>query len=253
MKPILQLQGLRKSYGDHEILKGVNLTVNKGEVIAVIGPSGTGKSTMLRCINFLEEPTSGTIWIGEEKVDSLPLKAKARTYHPQITRLRTRVGMVFQQFNLWPHKSVLENVIEGPVLLKNVPKKEAVTKAMHLLDLVKLGEKADQYPMSLSGGQQQRVAIARALAMEPELMLFDEVTSALDPQLVGEVLDVMTKLALDGMTMLVVTHEMKFAENVSSRVLFMDGGVIAEEGTPEQVFRNTQHARTQHFLSSAQH
>ncbi|TDF98558.1 amino acid ABC transporter ATP-binding protein [Paenibacillus piri] len=251
MKPVLQIQGLRKSYGNHEILKGVDLSVNKGEVIAVIGPSGTGKSTMLRCINFLEEPTSGTIWIGDEKVDSLPPKAKARTYHPQITKLRTRVGMVFQQFNLWPHKSVLENIIEGPVLLKKIPKEEAIVKAKHLLQLVKLADKADHYPASLSGGQQQRVAIARSLAMEPELMLFDEVTSALDPQLVGEVLEVMTKLAQDGMTMLVVTHEMKFAENVSSRVLFMDGGVIAEQGTPEQVFRNTENERTRRFLSSA--
>ncbi|MDF2963036.1 MAG: transporter related protein [Paenibacillus sp.] len=250
MKPILQIQGLRKSYGNHEILKGIDLSVNKGEVIAVIGPSGTGKSTMLRCINFLEEPTAGAIWIGDEKVESLPPKAKSRTYHPQITKLRTRVGMVFQQFNLWPHKSVLENIIEGPVLLKNVHKAEAVDKAKQLLELVKLGDKADKYPASLSGGQQQRVAIARALAMEPEVMLFDEVTSALDPQLVGEVLEVMTSLAKAGMTMLVVTHEMKFAENVSSRVLFMDGGVIAEQGTPEQVFRNTQNERTRSFLSS---
>lgn len=250
MKPILQIHGLRKSYGNHEVLKGVDLSVGKGEVIAVIGPSGTGKSTMLRCINFLEEPSAGTIWVGEEKVESLPPKSKARTYHPQITRLRTQVGMVFQQFNLWPHKSVLENIIEGPVLLKNVTKEEAVEKAKRLLQLVKLGDKVDHYPTSLSGGQQQRVAIARALAMEPELMLFDEVTSALDPQLVGEVLEVMTNLAGAGMTMLVVTHEMKFAENVSSRVLFMEGGIIAEQGTPQQVFRNTQHERTKYFLSS---
>lgn len=250
MKPILQIQGLRKSYGNHEVLKGVDLSVNKGEVIAVIGPSGTGKSTMLRCINFLEEPTAGSIWLGDEKVESLPSKAKARTYHPQITRLRTRVGMVFQQFNLWPPKSVLENIIEGPMLLKNVAKEEAIKKAKYLLELVKMVDKADKYPASLSGGQQQRVAIARALAMEPEVMLFDEVTSALDPQLVGEVLEVMTNLAQAGMTMLVVTHEMKFAENVSSRVLFMDGGVIAEQGTPQQVFRNTEHERTRKFLSS---
>ncbi len=250
MNPILRIDGLRKSYGDLEILKGINLSVNKGEVIAVIGPSGTGKSTMLRCINFLEEPTSGTIYIGDEKVESVSKKAKPRTYRPQITKLRTRVGMVFQQFNLWPHKSVLENIIEGPVLLKRVPKSEAIEKAKVLLELVKMGDKANQYPMSLSGGQQQRVAIAKALAMEPELMLFDEVTSALDPQLVGEVLEVMTNLAQGGMTMLVVTHEMKFAENVSTRVLFMDGGVIAEEGSPQQIFKNAQNERTRQFLSS---
>lgn len=250
MKPILQIQGLRKAYGNHEVLKGIDLSVNKGEVIAVIGPSGTGKSTMLRCINFLEEPTAGVIWIGEEKVESLAPRARPRTYHPQITKLRTRVGMVFQQFNLWPHKSVLENIIEGPMLLKKITKAEAIDKARHLLSLVKMGDMAEKYPAGLSGGQQQRVAIARALAMEPEVMLFDEATSALDPQLVGEVLEVMTNLAQSGMTMIVVTHEMKFAENVSSRVLFMDGGVIAEQGTPQQVFQNTQHERTRSFLSS---
>jgi len=253
MKPVLRLEGLRKSYGDNEILKGVDLTVNKGEVIAVIGPSGTGKSTMLRCINFLEEPSAGTIYIGDEKVESLPPGAKARTYHPQITKLRSRVGMVFQQFNLWPHKSVLENIIEGPVLIKGEHKSQATAKAMHLLEMVKLSDKAKMYPSSLSGGQQQRVAIARALAMEPELMLFDEVTSALDPQLVGEVLEVMTKLAQEGMTMLVVTHEMKFAENVSTRVLFMDGGYIGEQGTPEEVFKHTKNERTKQFLSASLH
>ncbi|MET3505296.1 amino acid ABC transporter ATP-binding protein [Halalkalibacter oceani] len=249
MEPLLKIEGLSKSYHDLEVLKGVDLTVNKGEVIAIIGPSGTGKSTLLRCINFLEEPTAGIVSIGEDKVESLPQHKKQRTFHPDITKLRTKVGMVFQHFNLWPHMSVLENVMEGPTLIKKKPKAEALEQAKYLLDLVKMGDKADQYPLSLSGGQQQRVAIARALAMEPELMLFDEVTSALDPQLVGEVLEVMTNLAKKGMTMLVVTHEMRFAENVATRVIFMNEGKIAEEGTPEKVFHNPDNPATKSFLS----
>jgi polar amino acid transport system ATP-binding protein len=249
MKPILKIEGLRKSYGPAEVLKGIDLTVYPGEVISIIGPSGTGKSTLLRCINLLEEPTQGTVYIGDEKLVALPPGSKNRTYHPKITHLRTRVGMVFQQFNLWPHKTVLENIIEAPILVKKMARDQAMEKALILLDLVKLKDKADKYPASLSGGQQQRVAIARAMAMDPEVMLFDEVTSSLDPQLVGEVLEVMNQLAKKGMTMLVVTHEMKFAENVSSRVIFMDSGVIAEEGVPQQIFKSSQHPRTREFLA----
>lgn len=250
MNPVLKLVGLKKSYGETEVLKEINLEVNAGDVISIIGPSGTGKSTLLRCINLLEEPSAGTIYIGDSRVDALSSDKKPRLYDRQISKLRSQVGMVFQQYNLWPHLSVLENVTTSLVLVKKIPKAEAEKKAREMLKLVKMDDKALSYPNNLSGGQQQRIAIARALAMEPELMLFDEVTSALDPQLSAEVLEVMKSLANKGMTMLVVTHEMKFAEKVSNRVLFMDGGLIVEDGTPQQIFHETKEERTKQFLNT---
>ena len=235
----VEIRGLCKTFGDHEVLKGIDCDIETGEVVCVIGPSGSGKSTFLRCINCLEQPTGGTI-----KVDGHIMDENAKN----IDELREDVGMVFQQFNLFPHLSVLENITIAPVLRKKMDKATAETTAHELLARVGLADKADAMPRSLSGGQKQRVAIARALAMKPGLMLFDEPTSALDPEMVGEVLDVMKQLAVEGMTMVVVTHEMGFARQVADRVLFIDGGVIAEEGTPDQIFGDPQSERLKGFL-----
>ena len=235
---MIEIKGLKKSFGDLEVLKGIDQNVEEGEVLCIVGPSGSGKSTMLRCINRLEEPTAGEIYIDGELITG-----------ENLDSIRTRMGMVFQSFNLFPHMSVLDNLTCGPVNVKKEDKKQAEEKAMKLLARVGLAEKADQFPRNLSGGQQQRVAIARALAMDPEVMLFDEPTSALDPEMVGEVLDVMKDLARDGMTMVVVTHEMGFAKEVASKVIFMDGGYIVEQGTPEEVLSNPQMDRTKDFLS----
>ncbi|MBQ3115013.1 MAG: amino acid ABC transporter ATP-binding protein [Clostridia bacterium] len=234
------VENLEKKFGDLEVLKGINEHISVGEVIAVIGPSGSGKSTFLRCLNLLEEPTGGTITIDGEEITSGKIN---------INRIREKMGMVFQQFNLFPHLSVLDNITLSPIKVKKMKKEEAVKLAYSLLEKVGLRDKADAYPAQLSGGQKQRIAIARALAMNPEIMLFDEPTSALDPEMVGEVLDVMKSLAKEGMTMVVVTHEMGFAREVADRVLFMDEGIIAESGTPEQIFANPQNPRTQSFLS----
>lgn len=251
MDPVLKVNGLKKSYGDTQILKGIDLQVNRGDVISIIGPSGTGKSTLLRCINLLEEPTEGTIQIGEDIIEAIPNIKKPRIYDKKIAKVRARVGMVFQQFNLWPHKSVIDNITMAPMLVNGETKEVAYEKAKKMLALVKMDSKADVYPNNLSGGQQQRIAIARALAMEPDLLLFDEVTSALDPQLSAEVLEVMKNLAKQGKTMLVVTHEMSFAEKVANRVIFMDSGNILEDGTPEQVFHNTLEQKTKEFIAKA--
>ena len=239
-QPKVEIRGLHKYFGQNEVLKGIDCDIQAGEVVCVIGPSGSGKSTFLRCINCLEEPTAGTI-----KVDGNVMDADA----PNIDLLREDVGMVFQQFNLFPHLSVIQNITLAPVLRKRMDETEAKRVGMELLGRVGLADKADARPNSLSGGQKQRVAIARALAMRPGLMLFDEPTSALDPEMVGEVLDVMRQLAEEGMTMVVVTHEMGFARQVSDRVLFIDQGVIAEEGSPADVFDHPQNPRTQNFLN----
>ncbi|MBO8179393.1 MAG: amino acid ABC transporter ATP-binding protein [Archaeoglobus sp.] len=236
----LEIIDLHKKFGDLEVLKGVTMNVEKGEVVVIIGPSGSGKSTLLRCINRLEEPTSGKILL--DGVDITDSKV-------DINKIRQRIGIVFQQFNLFPHLTALQNVTLAPIKIKKMDKREAEELGLRLLEKVGLADKADYYPAQLSGGQQQRVAIARALAMNPEVMLFDEVTSALDPELVKEVLDVMKSLANDGMTMVVVTHEMGFAREVGDRVIFMDGGVIVEEGEPERIFSNPKHERTRKFLS----
>ena len=236
----VKVENLKKNFGSLEVLKDINMEVKEGEVVCLIGPSGSGKSTFLRCLNKLEEPTAGVII-----VDDYDLMAKTS----DINKIRENIGMVFQQFNLFPHLSVLQNIMLAPVDRKRMTKEQAEEKAKKLLDRVGLLEKADVYPASLSGGQQQRVAIARALAMEPDIMLFDEPTSALDPEMVGEVLEVMKQLAAEGMTMVVVTHEMGFAREVGDRVIFMDGGSVVEEGTPEQIFSNPQHNRTKAFLS----
>ena len=237
---MIRINGLYKDFGDNHVLKGITNQIKKGEVVVVIGPSGSGKSTFLRCLNLLETPTAGEIvlegqTITDPKVD--------------INKVRTKLGMVFQQFNLFPHKTVAENIMISPMLVKKVPREAAREKAVSLLNRVGLAEKENAYPSSLSGGQQQRAAIARALAMEPDVMLFDEPTSALDPEMVGEVLGVMKQLANDGMTMVIVSHEMGFAREVGDRILFMDDGQIVEEGPPEQMFNNPQHPRTRDFLS----
>jgi arginine/lysine/histidine transport system ATP-binding protein len=228
-----------KKFNNLEVLKGIDLDVAPGEVVVIIGPSGSGKSTFLRCMNYLEVADSGTITINGKIVESK---------ESSLNKLRQEIGMVFQQFNLFPHRTVMENIIEAPVLLKKRTKDQAKKQGMELLKKVGLVEKADEYPNRLSGGQKQRVAIARALAMEPKIMLFDEPTSALDPELVGEVLTVMKQLAKEGMTMVVVTHEMGFAKEVADRVIFMDGGYIVEQGSPEAIFEQPQHERTKEFL-----
>jgi len=238
--PAIEITGLRKSFGDHEVLKGIDLSVLPGEVVCVIGPSGSGKSTLLRTVNRLEEPTSGSLRI--EGVDILDPDC-------DIDAVRTRIGMVFQQFNLFPHLNVMGNLTIAQRRVLKRGKAEAAETARAMLERVGLGDRGDAYPGQLSGGQQQRVAIARALSMNPDMMLFDEPTSALDPELVGEVLDVMKLLASEGMTMMVVTHEMGFAREVGDRLVFMDDGLIVEEGIPSEVLASPQHARTQAFLS----
>jgi len=237
---VIKVVDLHKSFGDLEVLRGIDTEIQKGEVVCVIGASGSGKSTFLRCLNLLEEPTKGEIYI-----DGISLMEHKK----DINKLRQKVGMVFQQFNLFPHMTVLENIMLAPVKVKKMPEEEARRKAIELLRKVGLSDKDNVYPSQLSGGQKQRVAIARALAMDPEVMLFDEPTSALDPEMVGEVLAVMKQLAMEGMTMVVVTHEMGFAREVGDRILFMDEGIIMEEGTPEELFGNPKKERTRAFLS----
>lgn len=236
----INVMNLKKSFGSNEVLKGIDLEVAEGEVVCIIGPSGSGKSTLLRCLNKLEDVTDGHVLI-----DGQDITEKTT----DINKVREEIGMVFQHFNLFPHLSVMDNITLAPVELKRENKEDAKAKAVELLETVGLSEKADAFPSSLSGGQKQRVAIARALAMNPEIMLFDEPTSALDPEMVGDVLEVMKKLAKQGMTMVVVTHEMGFAREVGHRVIFMDGGYIVEEGTPAEVFGNPQNPRTQDFLN----
>lgn len=236
---MIKMIDVQKKFGELHVLKGINLTVHRGEVVVIIGPSGSGKSTVLRCMNYLEEPTDGQVI-----VDGMDLGDKKNN-----NKVRAEVGMVFQRFNLFPHMSVLDNISLAPQKIRKISKQEAEATALELLKKVGLEDKANAYPEQLSGGQQQRVAIARSLAMKPKVMLFDEPTSALDPEMVREVLEVMKELAEEGMTMVVVTHEMKFAKEVASRVLFVDGGEILEEGTPEELFDNPQNDRTKLFLS----
>lgn len=236
---MIAIENLKKSFGDVEVLKGIDLDIKEKEVVVIIGPSGSGKSTLLRCMNYLEEPTSGTV-----SVDGIVLDGEAN-----INKVREEVGMVFQRFNLFPHMTVLQNIMLAPMKVRHIKQEEAEETAKTLLARVGLADKADSYPNQLSGGQQQRVAIARALAMKPKVMLFDEPTSALDPEMVGEVLDVMRKLAEEGMTMVIVTHEMGFAREVGDRLLFVDDGRIIEQGKPKDVFEHPQEERTRSFLS----
>lgn len=243
---MIEVCNLSKSYGNNEVLKGINLAIQSKEVVVIIGPSGSGKTTLLRCLNGLEGITKGSVAVGGILVTS-DMHYKERS--KRIIELRKNTGMVFQNFNLFPHKTVLENVIEGPVIVKKIPKKDAIALGRSLLEKVGLSDKQNEYPSRLSGGQQQRVAIARSLAMEPKIMLFDEPTSALDPELVGEVLSVIKVLAKEGMTMVVVSHEMGFAREVADRVVFMDEGKIIEEGLPEEIFQNPNTERARRFLS----
>ncbi|WBA09395.1 ABC transporter ATP-binding protein [Salinivibrio kushneri] len=248
----LQVKSLKKSFGQHQVLKGISLDAHRGDVISIIGSSGSGKSTFLRCINLLETPTGGEIWVNGELIkmknnragDPVPVSDK------QVQRIRSRLAMVFQGFNLWSHMTVLQNVIEAPVHVLGVPKAQAIEEAEALLHRVGLYERRDYYPGHLSGGQQQRAAIARALAVEPEVLLFDEPTSALDPELVGEVLGVMRSLAEEGRTMLVVTHEMSFARDVSNHVMFLHQGLVEEQGNPKELFDSPESERLQQFISS---
>ena len=237
---MISTKNLKKSFGDNLVLNGIDETINKGEKVVVIGPSGSGKSTFLRCLNLLEQPTEGQVWFEDMNITDKSVN---------INSIRQKMGMVFQQFNLFPHLTVLENITLAPVMLNIMTKAEAKDKAMELLERIGLTEKADSYPNKLSGGQKQRIAIVRALAMNPQVMLFDEPTSALDPEMVGEVLDLMASLADEGMTMVVVTHEMRFAKKVATRVLFMDEGKIVEQNTPEEFFDNPKHPRLKEFLS----
>jgi ABC-type polar amino acid transport system ATPase subunit len=245
-EPIIRVHNLHKYFGPLHVIKGVDLEVMPGEVVVIIGPSGGGKSTFLRCLNFLEEPSAGTIAVDDLEVNA---GASLRQQRGRIRELRKKAGMVFQQFNLFPHMTALENVIEGPVTVKRMPKEQATEKGEELLGWVGLSEKRDEYPSRLSGGQQQRVAIARALCMEPKIMLFDEPTSALDPELIAEVVDVMERLANEGMTMVVVTHEIHFARDVADRVILMADGVWAEIAPPAELFTNPKEERTRQFLA----
>ena len=237
---MIKVKNLHKKFDNLTVLDGIDEHITQGEVVVVIGPSGSGKSTFLRCLNLLETATEGEIYVDDELITAPKVN---------VNRVRQKMGMVFQQFNLFPHLTIMDNITLAPVLLKKMTKTEAVEKGKELLKRVNLSEKADAYPVQLSGGQQQRVAIARALAMNPEIMLFDEPTSALDPEMVGEVLDVMKDLARSGMTMVIVTHEMGFARDVCDRVFFVDEGIIMEQGTPDEVFGNPQNPRTQEFLN----
>ena len=237
---MIKVNNLHKSFNDNEVLKGVNEHIDDGEVVVVIGPSGSGKSTFLRCLNLLETPDDGEIWVNEQQINAPNVN---------VNKVRQKMGMVFQHFNLFPHLTVMENITLAPVKLKKMTKLEAIEKGKELLKIVGLEEKADSYPAQLSGGQKQRIAIARSLAMEPEIMLFDEPTSALDPEMVGEVLDVMKSLAKSVMTMVVVTHEMGFAREVGTRILFMTDGGVLESGTPQEIFDNPKHERTKQFLA----
>ena len=246
---MVRAEGIVKRFGELTVLNGVDLSVKRGEVVVVIGPSGSGKTTMLRCLNHLEKIDSGRIYIEGELLGYREVKGKlVEEREANIARMRAQIGFVFQRFNLFAHKTALENVVEAPVHVLHQSKQEVTERAMTLLGKVGLADKANSYPHKLSGGQQQRVAIARALAMNPKLMLFDEATSALDPELVGEVLKVMRQLAEEGMTMVVVTHEMSFAREVADRVIFMEKAAIVEQGTPEQIFKHTENARTREFL-----
>ena len=237
---MIKTEKLTKSFGDKQVLKGIDEQINSGEVVVIIGPSGSGKSTFLRCMNLLEEPTTGKVIFEGQEINKKGV---------DIDSIRTKMGMVFQSFNLFPHLTVLDNIMIGPQQVKKVPKDKAEAIARKLLTRMGMSEKADVYPQSLSGGQKQRIAIARALAMEPDMMLFDEPTSALDPEMVGEVLQVMKDLALEGMTMVVVTHEMGFAKEVGDRILFMDDGQVMEQGTPDEIFNHPKSERTKDFLS----
>lgn len=245
--PAIRAVDITKVFGDLTVLRGVSLAVRKGEVVCVLGPSGSGKSTLLRCLNWLSPPTTGEIYIGEERL-GMANGSAAPLPDSKLRLQRSRIGMVFQQFNLWPHRTAIENVMEGPVIVRGIAKAEARAKAAALLDKVGLSEKYDVYPAKLSGGQQQRIAIARALAMEPEILLFDEPTSALDPELVGEVLEVMQTLAAQHTTMIVVTHEIGFAAEAADRILFMDQGLIVEEAPPREFFSNPREPRSRQFL-----
>jgi L-cystine transport system ATP-binding protein len=236
------LKNIQKSFGHNHVLKGIDLGVENGEVVTILGPSGSGKTTLLRCINMLEYPDSGTITIDGLTVDA------TRPHKKNTLRLRQKTAMVFQLYNLFSHKTALENITEGPIVVQKIPKKQAIEKGEQLLDLVGLSDKASHYPHQLSGGQQQRVGIARALALNPEVILFDEPTSALDPELVGEVLVVMKKVAREGITMIVVTHEMSFARDIANRVIFMENGVIVEQNSPGEIFTNAKEERTRAFL-----
>ena len=250
MTEMMRSQRVWKSFGDHEVLRDVSLEVSAGEVVCILGPSGSGKTTFLRCINHLERVSAGRIWVAGDLLGYREARGRLHELRPrEIATQRERIGMVFQRFNLFPHMTALENVMEAPVRVRKVDPRTAATRGTELLDRVGLSDKHDAYPIHLSGGQQQRVAIARALAMDPKLMLFDEATSALDPELVGEVLAAMRQLARDGMTMIVVTHEIGFAREVADRVVFMDEGRIVEQGAPGQVLTAPSHERTQSFLS----
>ncbi|SFE43695.1 amino acid ABC transporter ATP-binding protein, PAAT family [Actinacidiphila alni] len=250
-RPLVRIRGLRKSFGGHLVLDGIDLDVREGEVTVLLGPSGSGKSTLLRCVNHLERPDAGFVELGGEIVGYRPGRGRLHELRARsLTRQRAQVGMVFQQFNLFPHLTVLENITEAPVAVRGVPRKEAAARARTLLERVGLAGRENSYPRQMSGGQQQRVAIARALAMEPRLLLFDEPTSALDPELVGDVLAVMRDLAVSGMTMIVVTHEIGFAREVADTVAFLDGGRIIESGTPADVLADPRHPRARAFLSA---
>ena len=246
-EPVVKVEGLYKRFGTLEVLSDIDFEVDRGEVVVVFGRSGSGKSTLLRCINFLEDPTRGSVEVGGIRLEG---GHRTRNQRERIRQLRIKAGMVFQQFNLFPHMTVLDNVIEAPIRVKGVPETKAKAKAMELLDSVGLGDKAGEHPIRLSGGQQQRAAIARALAMEPEVMLFDEPTSALDPELIGDVLAVMRRLAEQHMTMIVVTHEMGFAREVANRMAFFHEGRILEQGTPDDLFNRTQNDETRRFLQA---
>ncbi|MCA0972043.1 amino acid ABC transporter ATP-binding protein [Halobacillus litoralis] len=245
---MLSMKNISKTFGSLEVLKDISINVDQGKVVVVIGPSGSGKTTLLRCLNVLEQPDSGAVTIDNQTIDFSQKVTK-----PAIRELRKQTGMVFQNYNLFPHLTVIENIMEGPVTVQKQEKSTARETAVRLLEKVGLGDKADVYPYQLSGGQQQRVGIARAMAIDPKVMLFDEPTSALDPELIGEVLQVMKDLAKEGMTMVVVTHEMKFAKEVADEVVFMDGGYIVERGAPEEVFERPTQERTKKFLNLLQH